>query len=562
MNLISFLRIAALFVSVTLPAFPAEVLYNGIELPLTWPPLRTHGELTSGAPMPVPYLAKPPAVIPVDVGRQLFVDNFLIESTTLRRRFHRPDYHPQSPVLRPEMAWEKSTLFAFAAPFSDGVWWEPKDRTFMLWYRSASVRTCLALSPDGLAWTRPALDANGTNVVLKSNRDAATIWLDHDATDPAQRFKLFEARTKKSPYHLALRTSPDGRQWSDEVTVSGPSWDRTTVFWNPFRRVWVASVRGHDHAPPAPVHRLRNYHEGKTAEAALAWTNHTDQAARGNYTPGDLQPWVAADRLDPRHPDARFATNAPQLYNLDVFPYESLLVGLFTIWQGPDNETCAKLGLHKRNEVLAGFTRDGFHWDRANRERFLPVSDDPKAWNAGNVQSVGGGCVVVGDRLYFYCSGRTMHPSDIGSTGLATLRRDGFASLDADATEGSLTTRPLKFSDRHLFVNVAAPQGELRVEVLDAAGKVVAPFTKDNCVPVTADSTLQEVKWRGTADLAKLVRQPLRLRFHLKNGSLYSFWFSPDASGASHGYIAAGGPGFTSNKDTVGTAALRPEAGK
>ena len=125
-----------------------------------------------------------------------------------------------------------------------------------------------------------------------------------------------------------------------------------------------------------------------------------------------------------------------------------------------------------------------------------------------------------------------------------------------------MTTRPLKFSGPHLFVNVAAPRGELRVEALDAAGKVIPPFSRENSVPLTADKTLLEVKWRGAADLAKLAGQPVRLRFHLKNGSLYSFWFSPDAGGASHGYVAAGGPGFTSNKDTVGTAALRPEAGK
>ena len=548
--------LAALLTAFSAPA--AEVLYNGIALPTPWPPQRTATEMKSLAPMPVPYLAKPPAVIPVNVGRQLFVDDFLIESTTLRRRFHRSEYHALSPVLRPEKSWETNLTTAFAAPFSDGVWWDPQERTFKLWYRAASVRTCLALSPDGLTWTRPALDVNGTNVVHKSNRDAATVWLDHDATDPAQRFKLFEARTKKSPFHLALRVSPDGRDWSDELTVSGPSWDRTTVFWNPFRQVWVASVRGHDHTLPEPVHRLRNYHEGKTATAALAWTNHTDQVARGNYTPGDLQPWVAADRLDPRHPDLRFSHHEPQLYNLDVFPYESLLVGLFTIWQGPDNETCAKLGLHKRNEVLAGFTRDGFHWDRTNRDRFLAVSDDPKAWNAGNVQSVGGGCVIVGDQLYFYCSGRTMHPSDIGSTGLATLRRDGFASLDADATGGTLTTRPLKFSGRHLFVNLAAPAGELRVEALDATGKTIAPFTAENCLPLTADKTLLEVKWRTAPDLAPLTTQPVRLRFHLRNGSLFSFWISPAATGASHGYVAAGGPGYTSNVDTVGTAALRP----
>jgi hypothetical protein len=36
------------------------------------------------------------------------------------------------------------------------------------------------------------------------------------------------------------------------------------------------------------------------------------------------------------------------------------------------------------------------------------------------------------------------------------------------------------------------------------------------------------------------------------NGRLYSFWVSPDASGASYGYVAAGGPGFTGPTDTVG----------
>jgi len=49
----------------------------------------------------------------------------------------------------------------------------------------------------------------------------------------------------------------------------------------------------------------------------------------------------------------------------------------------------------------------------------------------------------------------------------------------------------------------------------------------------------------------------VRLRFHLRSGRLYAFWVSPDASGASGGYVAAGGPGFTGPTDTVGVAALR-----
>ncbi|RLS23606.1 MAG: hypothetical protein DWH70_09160 [Planctomycetota bacterium] len=526
-----------------------EVLYNGIELSSPWPPLRTSKEMKSLEPMAVPYLKNGPRVVPIDLGRQLFIDDFLIESTDLKRRFYQPKYHEKSPVLKPEMAWEKSKTAAFAAPFSDGVWFDSKQKMFMMWYRSATGRTCLALSEDGVEWKRPELDLEPTsNVVLKSNRDAATVVLDHQADDEKERFKLFEARTKKSPYHIALRVSADGKKWSDEVKVSGPSWDRSTIFYNPFRSLWVASIRGHDHVGQEGVHRLRCYREANNARDVLGWTQHTDLVAKGDYIPGDLQPWVAADKLDPRNPDPRFKHIEPQLYNLDVFPYESLLVGLFTIWQGPDNETCQKLGIHKRNEVLVGFSRDGFHWDRSNRERFLGVSEDPKAWNAGNVQSVGGGCLVVGDKLYFYCSGRTMQPADSGATGLATMRRDGFASMDAGDVQGSLTTKLLKFSGANLFVNLESQRGGLQVEVMDEQGKVIEEFSRDKCLPLVGDSAKMMVRWRGGKDLSSLAGKPVRLRFYLTKGSLYSFWVG-DAKGASNGYVGAGGPGFGNNQD-------------
>src|SRR5262249_57105177 len=53
-----------------------ETLYNGIRLASPWPP---RGRKVTLDPMPVPYLTAPPAVIPIDVGRQLFVDDFLID---------------------------------------------------------------------------------------------------------------------------------------------------------------------------------------------------------------------------------------------------------------------------------------------------------------------------------------------------------------------------------------------------------------------------------------------------------------------------------------------------
>jgi hypothetical protein len=159
----------------------------------------------------------------------------------------------------------------------------------------------------------------------------------------------------------------------------------------------------------------------------------------------------------------------------------------------------------------------------------------------------------VGDRLHIYFSGRdTPHSKENASTrrstGLAFLRRDGFYSMDAGAGAGILTTRPVRFSGSHLFVNVADPSGQLQVEVLDAIGNVIPQFSRSASSVVTADTTKQEVTWSG-ASLGALAGRPVQFRFYLSNGELYSFWVTSSASGASNGYVAAGGPGFTSDVD-------------
>ena len=85
--------------------------YNGIELPAAWPPL---GPVSQVYTVPG-YLTNPPAVIPIDVGRQLFVDNFLIEQTTLTQRVHRPVMYANNPVLAPGGTDMKGSAF----PYSD-----------------------------------------------------------------------------------------------------------------------------------------------------------------------------------------------------------------------------------------------------------------------------------------------------------------------------------------------------------------------------------------------------------------------------------------------------------
>ena len=63
-----------------------------------------------------------------------------------------------------------------------------------------------------------------------------------------------------------------------------------------------------------------------------------------------------------------------------------------------------------------------------------------------------------------------------GSTGLAVLRRDGFASLEAPESGGNVTTRLVRFKGRYLFVNLQAAEGSLQAEILDRERNPNCPF--------------------------------------------------------------------------------------
>ena len=88
-----FILISTILLDLTSFASAGENLYNGIVLPDKWPP--DDMDPNCYAPMPVPYLENIPDVIPIDVGRQLFVDDFLIQETTLRRVFHKEGQWPR-----------------------------------------------------------------------------------------------------------------------------------------------------------------------------------------------------------------------------------------------------------------------------------------------------------------------------------------------------------------------------------------------------------------------------------------------------------------------------------
>ena len=220
------------------------------------------------------------------------------------------------------------------------------------------------------------------------------------------------------------------------------------------------------------------------------------------------------------------------------------MIGMHQIHRGPDNRICDEGGFPKLTDLELGFSRDGFHWDRPDRRGFIRGEREEGAWDRAYLHTTTGVFVVLEDQLVFpYCA----YSGDAGggkgdiyggaSIGLASLRRDGFASMEGT---GMLTTRPVTFSGEHLFVNAV---GRLRVELLDEAGKVLA--TSET---IAVDSTKEKIE---LPDLAGLAGKPVRFRFHLEDGSLYSFWVSKDPDGASGGYLGAGGPRYAGLKDAV-----------
>ncbi len=561
-----------------LPEAPSEgeTLYNGIKLPKEWPPKTS----LPNEPMPVPYLEQIPEKLPIDVGRQLFVDDFLIAETNMERQFHQPEKYERNPVLNPREEWEMNEGHCpMAAPFSDGVFYDPKDGLFKMWYMSGwyGDKTALAVSADGLTWERPKLDVvPGTNIVLHTpglHRDGVSVWIDHDAATPAERYKMYmyvregslggrlEGVGRAGGY---LYTSPDGIHWQPRGKI-GPTGDNSTFFYNPFRKRWVFTIR-----PFFEAHTLKfeddarfqgdNKPKGRTR---AYWENKDFLAALGEWRGRGPEFWLGTDKLDPKRENYPIG-EAPQLYKIDAAGYESLMIGFIQMHYGPANKICAANGYPKLTELQIAFSRDGFHWDRSNRETFIGATLRKDSWERAYIHSVGGVCAIVGDKLRFYYTAfkgdETKKQPEVefgywtgmyanASTGVATLRRDGFASMNSGNAERTLLTRPVVFNGEYLFVNLEAASGELLAEICDEDGKPIPGFERANGKPVSADSTKHLVEWNGGASLGALKGKPVRIRFHARNTKLYAFWVSQNKEGKSAGAVAAGGPGLAGTWD-------------
>ena len=209
------------------------------------------------------------------------------------------------------------------------------------------------------------------------------------------------------------------------------------------------------------------------------------------------------------------------------------------------------------DSVYLGFSRNGFELSRppagqpagasgcgleeGRRRPFASMAPKQRlgsgahntSWNYGSVQSVTGSPVLAPDNttLLFYFGGqRGFSASCVGpgsQTGVARLRRDGFAALETTAAGGggTVTTRRLTTAAgrSELFVNC---NGTLSVEVLSGTGVVLLGPSST----ASGDGITVQLSWPGKQRplLPFAGRQPMRFRFTLGPSTrLFAFWYAP-----------------------------------
>jgi len=176
-------------------------------------------------------------------------------------------------------------------------------------------------------------------------------------------------------------------------------------------------------------------------------------------------------------------------------------------------------------------SRNLVDWQRVgDRQPFIDASPA----NSGNydLQTIMPAPPVVRDgEIWFYYTGIKQYAyvtsgrPDAGGICLAKLRLDGFVSLDAGEAGGTVVTKPLVVDGDSLRINLDASKGDVRAEILDAAGKRALPgYTIGDSVAASGDRVDAELRWRA-ASVAALKGRTVRLRFALRNASLYSFRF-------------------------------------
>jgi len=466
---------------------------------------------------------------PASGYRQLFLDDVMIERIAgLRRVVNPPTKHAGNPIIRHDQTpWQ-----TFRAQVYGTAMYDADAKRFKIWYLAGvrlpfdepvriNGRLCCpnfqcvgyATSRDGLKFELPDLglvDFNGStrNNLCRIARECAegiAVLRDPHDPNPRRRYKALYwehfVPYRDSPgvnvNGMSVSFSADGTTWtnceSNPVIAQGSDTGQQ-ILWDPHLNKYV--VYGRFGAGGRRVAR-------------------SESADFVNWSASKLV--FQADAAD---------GPGTQIYGMGIGLYEGVYLGLPWIFRE---------GTTHKIDVQLATSRDGVQWTRvADRHTFIPNGPAGR-WDAGILFTACPGPVVVGDTIYIYYSA-SRHDHDYRqrpaegsptwddywdsvktSIGVATLRRDGFVSLDAGDQPGEVVTRSFTWPARgSLHINADA-------RVLDASQRPLPGFERSDIV--TGDHLDRAVTWPA-AQRDSLAGRTVRLQFLLRRAKCYSYWLT------------------------------------
>lgn len=455
----------------------------------------------------------------LDLGKQreLFVDRYLIDHMQdVELRLQSPE--ACGTVIRFDAPWE-GRYCGYVTVFQDG----PVCR---MYYRglpesgkdgSSHEVTCYAESQDGITWDKPALrlfevaDTIENNVVLAGLPPFShnfSPFLDSRPDVPAE--ERYKALAGTSETGLLPFVSADGlhwRKWRESPVIKEGAFDSQNVaFWSEaeqqylcYLRVWSESgYRGYRSIARSSSPDFINWNTPVEMEYGGTPREHL-------YTNQTL-PYFRAPHLYVALA-ARFMPGRRILTSDDA-----ARIGIESTYAGDCSET-----------VLLS-SRGGNRYDRTFMEGFVRPAFGPEHWTSRSNYTAHGLLQTGPAEMSLYVQQHYGLPS--AHLTRCRLRLDGFSSVRAGYAGGILTTKPLRISGARLLLNFAtSAAGSIRVELLDARGKPIPGYTRDESIELVGNALDAPVRWQDHDSLESLLQMPVRINFLLKDADLYAMQF-------------------------------------
>lgn len=457
-------------------------------------------------------------------NRFLFLDTFLLDKIHHAALCVNPPREAKL-VLIADRPWEAGGITSYG-----NVFWDPIAREYRLYYVpvcwdvAPGFGLCLATSPDGICWKKPAwgvIEWKGTkanNLVIWGQREG-TVLIDPKASTE-RRYAFLSSHPV---LQTRLYTSPDGIHFKMHETVISPLHSDSQI-----ASFWDADAREYFHYPRRVENGLRAIGFVRTRRMDQPWPD-----------PREIPVVMSPDDRDP--PELDLYTNAAQKYLRAPNTYLAFPTPYYH-YNRPRarahlvEPTLAKGG--KTNdgtiETQLATSRDGRRWTRY-RTPYVPLGIyeglDIK------VAMIIPGLVYDKQKLYQYCCAYTFTHGDTqvrhgrGGRSLGGIYRleqriDGFISLDFDYPGGEVITEPFVFQGKRLTLNVnTSASGEGRVAILDARGRPIPGYGLDQARYINGSYLAKTVQWKRGNDVSALAGRAIRLRFVMRGTKLYSFQF-------------------------------------